>query len=206
MYISYVKSPRLGILKPFCPNIARHSHGYGCRLQVALTAEAANGSLSISVGTEVSDFTGRFVARCYCFWTSFRRFWREYSVACDIEGSLARCVIVEMWKGGDCRWRWEIRRWILNRNFSRDARKMWSRKQGSTWPHARCQEQPMINIRIISPVYREETVPNTCHLALCSLPTNSQLFCVEVKCHFTTQQWLKSQLHGSSEHAGCYDS
>jgi len=65
----------------------------------------------------------------------------------------------------------------------------------------------VLHIRIINPVYREEIGPNTCHLALCSLLTNSQLFCVQVKCHFTTQQRLKTQLHGSSEqHAGCYDS
>ena len=66
-----------------------------------------------------------------------KRFWREYSVACDIEGSLARCVW--WWKSGMMgifRSRWEFRRWILNWNFSRDARKIWSRRLESTWLHA----------------------------------------------------------------------
>ena len=62
-------SPRLGILTSLCPNIARHSYGYqyAYRLQVALTPEAADRNLSISIGTAVSDFTGRFVAQCYYF-------------------------------------------------------------------------------------------------------------------------------------------
>ena len=65
------ESPRLLIPTSFCPNIARHSNGYGYTLQVALTAEAANTNLSISVGTAISDFTGRFAARYYCLQTPF---------------------------------------------------------------------------------------------------------------------------------------